>query len=148
MEIYKQVETKPNFFTPSELEEGYKSRFVRTTYIYKSLIDEHYTTSLDDLTKCTTCLTVLDPTIMNSTFDIPTPTTDMYLKFPFQMVNFTPLMKLLALLKIILLEVISLMSLPLQKLNLCVHQHVIPLFPHPVMIIYHLLIKLFQKFTR
>lgn len=65
VEIYKHVETKPNFFTPSELEEDFKSRFVSTTYINQSLIDKHCTTHPDGLTKCTTCLTTLDTTIIH-----------------------------------------------------------------------------------
>lgn len=80
--IYKQIETEQNFPSFHDLTEGFNSRFVSYSFIYQSLIDKHCTTSPDSVTICTTHLTTLDPIIINSTFDIPTPTTEMYLRFP------------------------------------------------------------------
>lgn len=81
VEIYILAETEPNFFTPSELKEDFKSRFISTTYINQPPIDKYCMTSPDSLSKCTTCLTALDSTIKNPTFYILTPRTNIYLKF-------------------------------------------------------------------
>lgn len=79
--IYKRNETEKNLSYTHDLKEYYKSRFVSHSFIKQSLIDKHYTTNSNSVTVCSTRLNALDPTIRNHTFDIPTPTTEMYLKF-------------------------------------------------------------------
>lgn len=64
------------------------------------------------------------------------------------MANFTPHIKHSVVLQIILLVVMSLITLPLTLMNHRVHQHVMPLFTHPVPIADLLFLMFFQKFTR
>lgn len=82
VEIYKQIETKPNFFSHLVILKTILTRFVINTYINQTLIDKHYKTNSDRLTVFTTRLTGLDPTVKNLVFHIPIPTIDMYLNFP------------------------------------------------------------------
>lgn len=82
MNVYKLVEIEPKFSTLSDLKDDFKTRFVSNTYINQTLINKPYIPNTYGLIFYTTCLTTQDPTIKNHAFDIPTPTIDMYLKFP------------------------------------------------------------------
>lgn len=81
VKVYKQIETESVFSTLSDLEDDFKSRFVSNTHINQTLKDKHCITNPDGLAICTTRLIALDPTIRNPSFDIPTLTTEMHLKF-------------------------------------------------------------------
>ena len=80
--IYKQIEIEENFPSSHDRKEYFRSRFVIHSFINQSLITKHYTTNPNGFTVCTTRITALDPTIKIHAFDIPTPTTGIYLKFP------------------------------------------------------------------
>lgn len=70
------------FSTLNDLKYDFKSWFVSSMYINQTLIHKHYITNPDGITICTTFLNTSDLSVGNVDFDIPTPTTDMYLKFP------------------------------------------------------------------
>lgn len=78
---YKLIELEHNFCSLSDIWDDFKARFVSNSFIYQSLINENWKTNPDDVTVCTTSLTVLDPTTINP-FDVPTPTTKTYLQLP------------------------------------------------------------------
>lgn len=80
--IFKHIETKSNFSSPNDLKVDFKTRFISHTLINQSLVDKHYTTNSESIIVCTTRLITLDPTSCNPILDIPSPTTEMYLKFP------------------------------------------------------------------
>ncbi|CAI9268270.1 unnamed protein product [Lactuca saligna] len=80
--IYKQIETEPNCLSLSDLREDFKSMFAINSFINHSLTDKNYTTNTDGVTVYTTRLTALDLPDRNLALNIPTPTIEMYLKFP------------------------------------------------------------------